>query len=550
MVPPLATGFKSVRAICIHLPLFQTLKQGKMAQKAIDMNQIKQVRQLKQDGVPIKEIARRTGISRKTVKKYLRKMDTIDFNDGDPAAITDNELASVVYNSDTTVVRGKRFEALLAHFQQAQKELHKTGVTKQLLWLEYCQENEEPYRYSQYCYLFRKFLKDTDPAFHWEYVPGELIQGDFAGKKLSYVDRQTGEVIACEGFVAVLPFSGLIFFVAVPSQKTADFAHCINEMFKYAGGVTKTILCDNFRTAVIRADRYEPTFTNLCYQLSEHYNTTFSATRPAEPTDKGMVEKAVNIVYANIYAPLRNQVFHSIESLNHHIRPLLDALNRKPYKNSAESRMDIFLRQELPILKALPPEPYRVKKGKHVTVQQNYAIRLPDNQHYYTVPYRYVGCKVWVSYDSKTVEVYYRNERIAFHVRNSDEPKFNRLHEHMPPNHQHMMEQRGWTVEQLLEKAGWVGEYTRQAADRILHGSIWPEQNYKTCHALIRLQDKYGKDRLEAACRRAATVPRPTLRMIRHILQTGLDKQPLLFDDDSKQQLPGHGNIRGAGNYQ
>ena len=152
--------------------------------------------------------------------------------------------------------------------------------------------------------------------------------------------------------------------------------------------------------------------------------------------------------------------------------------------------------------------------------------------------------------DSKTVEVYYRNERIAFHVRNSDEPKFNRLHEHMPPNHQHMMEQRGWTVEQLLEKAGWVGEYTRQAADRILHGSIWPEQNYKTCHALIRLQDKYGKDRLEAACRRAATVPRPTLRMIRHILQTGLDKQPLLFDDDSKQQLPGHGNIRGAGNYQ
>src|SRR5690606_39626994 len=61
------------------------------------------------------------------------------------------------------------------------------------LWLEYCQENEDPYRYSQYCYLFRKFLKDTDPAFHWEYVPGELIQGDFAGKKLSYVDRQTGE---------------------------------------------------------------------------------------------------------------------------------------------------------------------------------------------------------------------------------------------------------------------------------------------------------------------------------------------------------------------
>jgi transposase len=322
-------------------------------------------------------------------------------------------------------------------------------------------------------------------------------------------------------------------------------------MFKYVGGITKTILCDNFKTAVTRADKYEPVFTELCYQLSEHYHTTFSATRPAEPTDKAMVEKAVNIIYTNIYAPLRNEVFHSIESLNHHIRWHLDVLNQKPYKNSTESRMDIFVRQELPVLKALPEEPYRIKKGKQVTVQQNYAIRLPDNQHYYTVPYQYVGCKVWVSYDARTVEVYYRNERIAFHVRSSDEPKFNRIHEHMPSSHQHMVEQQGWTVEQLLQKAGWVGQYTRQAADRILHGSIWPEQNYKTCHALIRLQDKYGKDRLEAACRRASNVPRPTLRMIRNILQTGLDKQPLLFDEDQNEpkQLPDHNNIRGSGNY-
>jgi transposase len=137
-----------------------------MAQKAVDMNQIKQVRQLKQDGVPIKEIVRRTGISRKTVKKYLRKMEIIDEDENKISAASDKELAAVVYNSDDTVIRGKRFEALLAHFEQACKELHKTGVTKQLLWIEYCQQQEDPYRYSQYCYLFRKYLKDTDPAFH------------------------------------------------------------------------------------------------------------------------------------------------------------------------------------------------------------------------------------------------------------------------------------------------------------------------------------------------------------------------------------------------
>ena len=68
---------------------------------------------------------------------------------------------------------------------------------------------------------------------------------------------------------------------------------------------------------------------------------------------------------------------------------------------------------------------------------------------------------------------------------------------------------------------------------------------------MIRLQDSYGKDRLEAACRRAANVPRLTLKMIRNILEFGLDKQPLLFDEDQDQteQLPDHDNIRGPEDY-
>ncbi len=519
-----------------------------MAQKAIDMNRIRQVQQLRDDGVPIKEIARRTGISRKTVKKYLRKLEVLP-GPGDSGAITDKKLAPLVYNNDNTVVRNKRQEALLRHFEQVKGELHKTGVTKQLLWVEYNQDHPDGYQYSQYCYWFGKYLKDTDPAFHWDYTPGEFTQADYAGKKLFYVDKQTGGTVPCEAFISVLPYSGLLFCEAVASQKTADFAHCINEMAKYIGGVTRTILCDNFRTAVTRSDKYEPVFTELCYQLSDHYHTTFSATRPVEPRDKAMVEKAVNIVYTQIYARMRKVTFHSLEELNQQIRIFLDLLNDKAYKNSPESRRDIFIRSEQALLKALPEEAFRLRKGKQVTVQQNYAIQLPDNKHYYTVPYQYVGCKVWVQFDNKTVEVYYQHERIAFHVRSSYEPLFNRIADHMPANHQHMVKMQGWTVEDLLQRAGWVGRYTRQAAERILHSSIYPEQNFKACHAMIMLHTKYNKERLEAACRRAANVPRPTLKMIRNILETGLDSQPLLFDEEPVR-LPGHQNIRGAQNYQ
>ncbi len=214
---------------------------------------------------------------------------------------------------------------MLRHFEQVKGELHKTGVTKQLLWVEYYQDHPDGYRYSQYCYWFGKYLKDTDPVFHWDYTPGEFTQADYAGK--SCFMSINGGTVPCEAFISVLPYSGLLFCEAVASQMTADFALCINEMVTYIGGVTRTILCDNFRTAVTRADKYEPVFTELCYQLSDHYHTTFSATRPSEPKDKAMVENAVNIVYTQIYARKRKLTFHSLEELNQQIRIFLDLLN-------------------------------------------------------------------------------------------------------------------------------------------------------------------------------------------------------------------------------
>ena len=484
-----------------------------MSQKPVNMSQIKQVQQLKQDGVPIKEIARRTGISRKTVKKYLRQLEVlllVSKADGRPE-ISDNQLGALVYNNDIAPVCDERLKALYTHFKEASGDLTKTGVTRQRLWMEYTSDHPDGYKYSQYCNLLKKYLRDTDAAFHWEYKPAEFIQADFAGKKMSYVDKETGEVIACEVFVSILPFSGLIFCMAVLTQRIPDFIRCINAMVKYFGGLALTILVDNFKTAVKKADRYEPCFTDMCYHLSEHYNTTFSATRPARPTDKAMVEGAVNIVYQQIYAPLRKQTFYSLESLNHHIGQQLDLLNLKPYKGSSESRRDIFNRAEHHLLKPLPETPYQLMKVKRLVVQRNYAIQLPDNKHYYTVPYQYVGKEVEVYFNALIVEIYHKHERIALHVRNSTEPKFNRLHEHMPANHKAMVERQGWTVEGLVKRASCVGQYTTQAASRILGSSIYPEQNFKACNALLLLQNSYGKQILEAACRHAAAVERPTL---------------------------------------
>src|SRR5690606_39801320 len=108
-----------------------------------------------------------------------------------------------------------------------------------------------------------------------------------------------------------------------------DALPIFNAMLRFYGGVAITILCDNMRTAVIRPDRYEPVFTDICLQLSDHYQTTFSATRPYSPRDKAMVERAVNIVYRHVYAPLRNRTLTSLKALNDAMQQQLVLLNHK-----------------------------------------------------------------------------------------------------------------------------------------------------------------------------------------------------------------------------
>ena len=517
-----------------------------MSQQPITMEQLKQILQLKNDGVPIREIARRTNVSRNAVKKYLRRLESSA--DVEPARdFTNKQMAEKAYDNEALIFTTTRIEALTKHFMYAEKEIHKTGVNRQILWVEYKEQHPAGYTYSRYCYHFNRYLKHHDVAMHLEYEPGDIIMLDFAGKKLEYVDADSGEVIECEVFVSILPYSGLIYCKAVHSQKTPDFVSCTNAMLKFYRAVPKTLLCDNLKTAVTRPSKIEPVFTEICNQLSEHYQTTFSATRPYSPRDKAMVELAVSIVYTNIYAPLRNRVFFSLEELNLGIYERLVHLNNKPYKNGVHSRMYLYETLEENTMKGLSSSPFIAKKCVLVTVQRNYHVQLTEDRMYFSVPYIHVGKKVKVLYDNHTVEVYYDHARIALHIRKSHGKAYTTLDEHMPPNHLEMKNRKGWTKEGFLKQAARIGEYTCLAVNHMLSNSIYVEQNYKACFGMLKLEGKYTKERLEAACRRATNGTKVNYTMIKNILQHGLDKQPLLFDNTP---LPIHENIRGSKNYE
>ena len=223
-----------------------------MSLKPVTMEQLNQILQLKNDGIGIREIACRTDISCNSVRKYLALLDA----PAPAAELTNKELADKTYNNDQLKLNAQKHQQLFHHFQSAQSELAKTGITRQLLWKEYLQQHPNGYGYSQYCYHLNQHLKNKDVTMHLEYNPSDMLMIDFAGKKQHYVDAHTGERFECQVFVAVLPFSGLIFCHDVPSQQTHDFARCINAMLRFYAGLPATILCDNLKTAVKSLSRY------------------------------------------------------------------------------------------------------------------------------------------------------------------------------------------------------------------------------------------------------------------------------------------------------
>src|SRR5689334_9146609 len=105
-----------------------------MAQKPIAMEQLKQVLQLQADGISIREIARRVGISRNSVRKYLSRLKTDDIN-------SDRDLTDKAYNNDMLELDAERLRQVTAHFSATGAELSRTGVTRQLLWKEYLAQN-------------------------------------------------------------------------------------------------------------------------------------------------------------------------------------------------------------------------------------------------------------------------------------------------------------------------------------------------------------------------------------------------------------------------
>lgn len=519
-----------------------------MSYPPIIMLQIRRLLQLLEQGTSKRKISRLLGSGRHTIDNYVARILCSGMDIGALLLLSDPELSTLLHPRKAEAKADYRLEFLLGKFKEYHKELSKVGVTKFLLWQEYLQEAPGGYSYSQFCEHLKDHQRKNGATMILSHRPGAFLQIDFAGKKLSYVDTGSGEVIFCPVLVCVLPYSGYTYVEVLRSAGQEHLFSSLSGCLSFLGGVPENALSDNMKQYVFKSNRYEPAFSEVSQQWAVHYNANLVATRVAKPKDKPSVEKAVHIAYMRIYALLRKESFQSLEELNKRVMACCQVHNQTLLQKRDYSRHDRFVAEEQALLRPLPAAPFLLKHTTQAKVNKNYHIILGEDYHQYSVPYQYIGKSVKAVYDSQEVEIYLGLKRIAAHKRDYRKYEHTTLSEHMPEAHQRYDETLSWDATYFLDKARGLGESSTEIFHRLLCSKNSLEQSYSSCQGLLRLATLYGEERFENACKRALPALRVSYQFIKTILVNNQDKQPQELTP-MPARLPEHANIRGPQSY-
>ena len=492
-------------------------------------------------------------MSRTTIKKYIHIYQTCGKSCEDILLLDDHELHVLFQEKDATEPKAKaiperqlELERLLPGYM---KRLKKPGWTKELLYKEYCETSKDPYARSQFMSLFRKNIILSHPVAHIEHKAGDKMYVDYAGNKpRCLVDKETGEIIPPEVFVAILPCSQLTYVEAQMSQKKEDFIRGCENALRFYGGTPAAIVPDNLKAAVTRHGKYESELNEDFAAFAEHHGCAVMPARVRRPKDKALVEDALKLVYKNIYTKLEGQVFYDLESLNQAIMVALEIHNNAPMTGGRPSRRAQYEEYERDCMGKLNPIRFELKKRHTATVLNNGYFRLDKN--FYTVPTKYIGSKVTLMYDSKHIHVFSQsNELITVHDRSYKVFDYVQKVELLSKNQRQMLT---FDPSEMLREAENLHHDLELYLEKVIEEKKYPEQAFKSCRGVMSLVSKVGLERLLKACRLASASGMYNYLAVAGILKNKQDELPEdEWDLQEGQDIttPEHENVRGKEYY-
>ncbi len=361
-------------------------------------------------------------------------------------------------------------------------------MTLQLLWEEHRAAHPDGYGYSRFCELYRAWEGRLSPTMRQAHVAGEQLFVDYAGTTIEVVDGATGEVHACQLFVAALGASSYTYAEATWTQALADWIGSHTRAFAFFGGVPAMVVSDNLKSGITKACFYEPAVNRTYAEMAAHYDTAIVPARPYEAARQGQGRS-------------RRAGGDALDHRQAEEPPVLlagraergDPRVRRRSSTTASSRhlgasrRALFDELERPALKPLPAEPYVYAEWKQCRAGLDYHVEV--EKHYYSVPHALLRETMWARITARTVELFHRGKRVAAHVRVVVEPQAHdgaRAHAVEPPA------LRRLDAGAHPAQGGEIGPKTSALVEIILRERTHPEQGFRACIGILRHAKSFG----------------------------------------------------------
>jgi transposase len=362
-----------------------------------------------------------------------------------------------------------------------------------------------------------RVLRDTPPA-------GDEAQVDY-GLLGRWFDPEAGRMRRVWGFIMVLACSRLLFLRPVLRMDQTSWVEAHVAAFEFFGGAVRRVVPDNLKPGVIKPDLYDPLINKAFGEFAAHYGCLVDPARAQKPRDKGAVERVVPYARDSFFAG-RATEFESLAAMQTDARrwsaEVANQRRCRPLDRVAPRA--VFDAEERDALLPLPAAPFELARWYTPTVNPDIHIKV--GPALYSVPWRHIGRTVDAREGARTVEVFLDGQLIKTHPRVAKGRQTD--HADYPPEKiAFLMRTPAWCRRRAAELGECVAEVV--AAITEVHALY----RLRQAQGVVGLADRFGAERLEAACRRALAVGDPSYRTVKGILDAGTE-----HDGDEQQSPP------------
>ncbi len=488
----------------------------------LKMADIQSIRSLRERGWSFRRIAKELGVHRETVARYVREWEGIQNRPQVPAGSGakpakvptgsgESKPAKVPAGSTTP-------KSLCEPFRELITEGLDRGLSSQRIWQDLVSDHGFEGGYDSVKRFVRGLRSSGQLPFRrMECSPGEEAQVDFGTG--AFIDDGSGKRRRPHVLRVVLSHSRKGYSEVVLRQDTESFIRALENSFHYFGGVPRTLVIDNLRAAVKKADWYDPELNPKVRAFAGHYNTTFLPNRPYTPRHKGKVERGIGYVKANA---LKGREFKSLAEQNSH---LLDweqkVADTRIHGTTRQQVGKLFEEVERRALQPLPPDRFPFFHEARRTVHRDGHVEVEKS--YYSVPPEYLGRKVWVRWDGRVVRIFnQRMEQVGVHAK-AEPGRFKTQKRHIVDEKVSGVE-RGTAY--YLKRASRVGPHTARWSEAVVKRR--GVEGVRVLLGLISISNRHSWPRIEAACETAWSHRAFNLRAVRELIKQQSPKQEQL----------------------